>query len=324
MKNRFRALFVLLLAAILVAGCGLAGLGKPSVVSLTRDAMNNMKKVGSAEVRVRTDGDISAVYDALNIGANVTLDSDSVIEMTKDPGRAKGTTDLTVGAVGQEQTIHGQFYRDKTESASTTYVRWENGDWMKKTKKAGQAEQTEETEGKKEGKNQGIVIPDSIMQAAGILKYISDGSLKAELLEETVQVNEKEAYQINCVLSGQLLKELIENGTINVGDIDLSAAKIDWEKVSVPAGLYIYKESKLPARITLDCTSIGSQIVGNLLKDELEQIPFGEIRLDVSKFLVDITVDRYDEIEAIEIPAEAEGAVESDNMFPSLTDFFQF
>ena len=318
MKTRIRTIFAALLIVVLLAGCNLAGLGKPSVVSLTRDAMKNLNKVESAEVNIKTDGDISAVYETLNIGMNITLDTDADMEMTKDPQRSKGTVNLTVGAVGQEQTVKGRLYTDRTDTDKITYIKWENGDWMKKTSPVKQAEAEEENASK------GITMPDSVMQAVGLLKYLSDGSLTAELKEETVQVNDKEAYQISSVISGDLLRQLIENGTINLGEIDLKTEEIDWANVSVPAELYIYKESKLPARITLDCTAIGSQVVGNMLKDELEQLPFGKIRVDVNRFLVDISIDRYNEIEAIEIPAETAGAVESENLIPSLTDFFQF
>lgn len=317
MKTRIRTIFAALLIVVLLAGCNLAGLGKPSVVSLTRDAMKNLNKVESAEVKIKTDGDISAVYETLNIGMNITLDTDADMEMTKDPQRSKGTVNLTVGAVGQEQTVKGRLYTDRTDTDKITYIKWENGDWMKKTSPVKQAEAEENA-------SKGITMPDSVMQAVGLLKYLSDGSLTAELKEETVQVNDKEAYQISSVISGDLLRQLIENGTINLGEIDLKTEEIDWANVSVPAELYIYKESKLPARITLDCTAIGSQVVGNMLKDELEQLPFGKIRVDVNRFLVDISIDRYNEIEAIEIPVETAGAVESENLIPSLTDFFQF
>lgn len=318
MKIKIRTILAVLLIALLLAGCNLGGLGKPSVVSLTKDAMKNLNKAESAEVKIKTDGDISAVYDALNIGMNITLDSDADLEMTKDPQRAKGTVDLTVGAVGQEQTVKGALYRDRTDTEAITYIKWENGDWQKKTTPVEQKEAEDEKASK------GITMPDSVMQVVGLMKYLSDGSLTAQLKEETVQVNDKEAYQISSIISGDLLRELIENGTINLGEIDLKTEEIDWASVSIPAELYIYKESKLPARITLDCTSIGSQIVGNMLKDDLEELPFGKIRVDVTKFTVDISIDRYNEIEAIEIPAETAGAVESENLIPALTDFFSF
>ena len=169
-----------------------------------------------------------------------------------------------------------------------------------------------------------ITMPESVTTVVGMLKYLSDGSVSAELKEETVQINEKEAYQITSTLGGDFLKDMIDNGTIPLSGVNLDQAEIDWSTVSVPAEIYIYKESKLPARITLDCTSIGSQIVGNMLKEQLESIPFGNIRLDVNRFVVDITIDRYNEIEAFEIPAEAAGAAESDNLAPGIMDLFQF
>ncbi len=58
--------------------------------------------------------------------------------------------------------------------------------------------------------------------------------------------------------------------------------------------------------------------------EQLETIHLGNIRLDVNRFVVDITIDRYNEIEAFEIPAEAAGAAESDNLAPGIMDLFQF
>lgn len=114
------------------AGCSLPGLGKPSVVSLTKDAVANLNKVSSAQVNIQTDGDVSAVYETLNIGMNITLDTDSDLELTKDLARAKGRI--------------------------------------------------------------------------GMMKYLSDGSVTAELKEETVEINGQEAYQISGSLSGDFLK----------------------------------------------------------------------------------------------------------------------
>lgn len=320
MKNIIRTIMaVLLIGMLTLTGCGLGRFGKPSVVSLAKDAMDNVKKVESAAVNVKTDGDVSAVYEALNIGMNINLDSETDMELTKEPRLARGNTALTVGAVGQEQTINGNFYRESNEENSTIYVKWQNGDWMKKTTPV-----TKEADEEENNTNNAITMPESVTTVVGMLKYLSDGSVSAELMEETVQVNEKEAYQITSTLGGDFLKDMIDNGTIPLGGVNLEQAEIDWATVSVPAEIYIYKESKLPARITLDCTSIGSQIVGNLLKEELEAIPFGNIRLDVNRFIVDITIDRYNEIEAFEIPAEAAGAAESENLAPGLLDLFKF
>lgn len=319
MKSKIRTILAaMLIAVLLLAGCNLSGLGKPSVVSLTNSAITNLGKVNSAEVNVKTDGDITAVYEALNIGMNINLDTDSNMEVTKDTGRSRGTVGVTVGAVGQEQTINGEFYKESLSGGSTTYVQWEEGDWLKKTA-AGKQEASEE-----ENSSEGITMPGSIMQMAGMLKYLADGSLEAELKEETVQVNDQEAYQITSTLGGDFLKGLIDSGLINLQGLSLEEADIDWSTVSIPAEIYIYKESKLPARITLDCTSFGSQIVGNMLKEELEQLPIGDIRLDVNKFLVDITIDRYDEVEAFEIPSETASASEAESLAPAITDLFHF
>ena len=67
MRIRIRTILAALLIVVLLAGCNLSSLEKPSVVSLAKDAMKNLNKVESAEVNIKTDGDISAVYETLNI-----------------------------------------------------------------------------------------------------------------------------------------------------------------------------------------------------------------------------------------------------------------
>jgi hypothetical protein len=56
----------------------------------------------------------------------------------------------------------------------------------------------------------------------------------------------------------------------------------------------------------------------------MQDLPIGDIALSVNKYDVDITIDRYDEIEAIEIPAEAKNAAESESLMPNMTDIVKF
>ena len=74
----------------------------------------------------------------------------------------------------------------------------------------------------------------------------------------------------------------------------------------------------------MDCTSIGTQIIEGQLEGYMQDLPIGDIALSVNKYDVDITIDRYDEIEAIEIPAEAKKASESESLMPTMTDIVKF
>lgn len=317
-RKNWRIAAVVLAAIFLLSGCGLFGFGKPTAASLAKDAFTNIEKVQSAEMTMNTSGDITATYNVLNIGMNLKLDTDTVMELTRDPERSKGTISLKVGAIGQEQKIDGAFYGDTAEDGTrTTYMQWSGGDWNKHTEAPEQTE--EETPG-----TGPIIMPDSMKQTVGLLKALAEESLTAELKEETVMVNDKEAYQISCMLMGDFLKQMLQVNSTTIDTESIDQLNLNWDEISMPAEIYIYKESKLPARITMDCTSIGAQIVDNMLGEQLEQLPIKDLTLDVTSFTIDITIDRYDEIDPIEIPAEAAGAVETENLYPELTDIIRF
>lgn len=324
MKRRIRTILtIFLISSILLVGCKFFKAGIPTVVTLTQSAIRNVEKAESAEIWLKTDGDFTLTETNLNIGMDLTMHSDVDMEMTRNPGRGKGTVDFTIGAVGQEQTVNGEFYRDTADNGvSTTYIRWKNGDWMKKTGKESET-QEQGTDNSSSG-SEGIKLPASAVRVIGILKAISDGSITAELCEETVTINDKEAWQINCSLSGDFLKQALGTSGVSLGGVSLDQLDIDWESLSVPAELYIYKELELPAGARIDCTPIGAKIFEKLFEGYLDQLPVGNVRLDVSSFTLDITIDRYDEIEAIEIPAETAGAVETESLLPTMTDLIKF
>ena len=74
----------------------------------------------------------------------------------------------------------------------------------------------------------------------------------------------------------------------------------------------------------MECSPTGTQIIEGEPEGQLRGPPIGDIALSVNKYDVDITIDRYDEIEAIEIPAEAKNAAESESLMPTMTDIVKF
>ena len=317
-----RVLAVTLIAVFLLSGCKLFKKDIPTVISLTNAAITNMGKADSAEVKVNSTGDITATYKVMNIGINMSLDTDIDMEMTRNPERSKGTINLSLGLVGQEQSMNGEFYGEGSKDGTkTTYIRWKEGNWMKKTKAA----QSDASDASSSNSSSGpALIPNSLVQVIGLMKAIADESITAELKEDTATINDKEAYQISFMLSGDFLKQFMDAGGMSLGGLSESGDSIDWTIVEIPAELYIYKESQLPARITMDCTSIGTQIIEGQLEGYMQDLPIGDIALSVNKYDVDITIDRYDEIEAIEIPAEAKNAAESESLMPNMTDIVKF
>jgi hypothetical protein len=316
MRNKIRTILAISLIAIfLLTGCRIFKKDVHTVLTLTNAALTNVAEVESAEVKIRGDGDLNATYEALNIGLNMKLGTDLDLEMTKNPERTKGTAEIKIGAIGQEQVIKGRIYKDTAEDGTkTTYVQWQEGDWLKRT--TAPAEETSE--------KKGFTVPTSLIQTVGIMKAIADGDISAELQEETVMINDKEAWQMDFVVTGEFLRQILDKGGFSLGGLTIETADVDWESLEVPAQIYIYKETELPARITMDCTPIGAQMIESMFTDYMESLSLEGIKLKVTSYTLDITLDKYNEIETFEIPAEAAGAAETDSLMPSLEDVLKF
>lgn len=333
-----RAMACLLGTAIVLAGCSGPGFlqKKPTAVSLAKTAVEKMQKAESAAVDMDLDASMNLSYDQLNIGMKVDLAADVDMEMTKDPQLAGGTQTVRLEMMGQSREFEGRFYLDPSGGPGTTYMQWGDGKWMKKTNDSGAGDgETNHTDtedpgssgssGKEEmtEKAQDGSGSIQVLQAVGLVKAIAEEAMRAELQEETVTINDREAWQIDCTLTGAFLKTMLESydkssgsGTGKTGPFDL--ASVDWDAVEVPAQVFIYKETGFPARIRLDCGTIGKELVKGPIDDALGKFPLGSISLDVDDCVIDLTFDRYDEIVPIEIPQEALEAEESDDLGPNL------
>lgn len=294
--------------SLLITGCSAPKFlnRKPTAVSLAKEALDNAQKVQSAEIFVEVTPEIAVTLDSMNLSMNVDLDVNMDMEMTRDPKLMKGTVKVLGTAMGQNQEVDGEFYVDASgDSADTTYMRWAEGKWSKKTGVKGSSEESAQSP------------QESITQTIGIVKMIADEAMTSELKEEKVTVREKEAWQINTTLSGPLLKELLLKSDSGSDLID----KVNWDEVEIAAELYIYDESRLPARIVMDCKDIGAALLADSIK-QVEDFPLGSVSMKVNECMVDLTLDRYDEIEPISIPQEALDAPETDSLAPGVSDVF--
>lgn len=307
---------VIIISAMLLQGCGLF---KPTAVSLMAKMLKNVQNVTSAEANVKVGSELNMSVKTLNIGMDVNLQSDSDIELTKNPERTKENTTLSISGLGQNVDTRTEQYTEKAEDGSrTAYKRTDGGNWTKSVAKAQEKEEKQDLESKWEGLNPVLGL-FSIIQKAG--NEIKD----AELKEDLVTVNDKEAYQINFPLSGTLLKELLTESNVDFEKSGIDIESIDWDSITVPTELYIYKKGYLPARIKLDCVEAGKNISGSLIQKGLEGTMFEGVELEFRTLTIDASFDKYNEIDEIVIPDEAykaEEADKTDDLVPDLTTMF--
>ena len=286
---------VIAVAVVLASICYGCGLFKPTAASLTAKMLKKVSDVKSAEAVVNIDSDLQVKLKSIEVGTDLHLNAVSDIEMTREPQRTKSDTTASFTGIGQllDLKIELEQYTEKTEDGATiTYERTDGGQWKK-------------TIGEKQESEGTAVEGNPALGLFGMIREAGDNLKDAKLKEETTTVNGKEAYEIDVILNGALVKEVIGKADLKLYKAGIDVDSIDWDSVSIPTQLYIYKDSSLPARVKLECTELGSLFLGSLLEKEIQGTMMDGVDMEFRSFTVDASFDRYNEIEEIEIPREA-------------------
>ncbi len=135
---------------------------------------------------------------------------------------------------------------------------------------------------------------------------IGKGDIEAALGEDTESVNGSEAYVLEMNLSGDQFRNVMENSFSELEDGEMLPEDMDWDSVTAPTVLYIDKETKLPVKLTMDCSALGSALIGSMIGEELVE----QVNLEVSGFDLIAEYSDYNALTPIAVPEAAKsGAV---------------
>ena len=265
----------------------------PTARSLTTQAAENVSKIKS--VTLTQDVTVDATIGALFFTSDLNFTSHTDCEYVKDPG-----------ITHQVSTTHYSFADEvEDETVESYYVK--NGDSHILYNKSGDDGWTREN-----SRDMGYSADDLLNTS--VFKDISTGTIDAQLADTTVQVNGREAYLITFMLEGEeveialreIVKELDE-ATGGIGSPDFTGVKI-------PATMYIYKDTVLPAKLEIDGTEVGRVLLESIVREQLGEdisstLNMSEI-IEMHSISIVTNVTGYDEIDRIDIPQEALDAQE--------------
>lgn len=252
------------------------GCGKETPQSLAKSMAANLGKVESVEMSVKLD--FSAVIDMSGISdelgeMEMSMGMDTDMETTLDPAAAyaKGTVSMSI--MGQEETQETESYTVIEDGEMVTYT-LANGQWMKSV--------SEEA--------------DSDMLNLSLYEAIADGDLEVEMDEDFASVNDKDAYVLRVNLSGDDLKDFIDTSMDSTGMLDDD--EIDWDDIKAKLKVYVYKDTKMPAKVKLDCKDLGSAMMDASMGSSGGAV-------EVKKFDLELIFNDYDSVKKIKVPDEA-------------------
>ena len=295
MKNK--KVLVAVLAAVLITaavfgGLWFAGFFKLTPMKLVRRSMKELAKVQSfdSDVRMEYEGSIAFMGKDVDFALNSDCNLKGVI--------GTGTTYMN-GTMGTKLPILGELsvpvegYQQYRDTGMVSYTRLGNSDWL-----LNEVQQVQVPE-------EGVRFNLDYKVVLGIMQKISDGELKAELAEETEQLRGQEVYRMNISVTGDLLGEIVQALASSQGN----NAEIE---------LYIYKETRLPAKLVIDCTALGRAVIRNLLKNSAA----GEsVSTGTNRFVITADVLAYNTVDEITVPQEVISSAVKPQQFDLLSIF---
>ena len=265
--------------------------------SIAGKTVENLREAGSfvlaEDVSVRASVGISF----LNTPLVVTSHTDA--EYVKEPAAAHQITTSSFSFFGEEESETDESYLVKEGGSSILYNRKNSEDWKRA--------QTD---------NSKLSI-DSFANAS-VLDDISSGKVEAQLADTTVEVDGQEAYLLTIRLGGEELETALGSLAAEIGAYSgENAGTPDFTGVTIPASVYIYKDTLLPAKIEIDARETGEALIRSIITSSLKE-EGGEEDIDLSDV---VTVEElslvtyirsYNTVSSLEVPADvAAGAVEA-------------
>lgn len=283
---------VVILAVAATAIFGLmAGCGKPTPISISKDVVNSMDKVKSV------DGNMELVFngqivDTVEAGLSMDLgvEMNMNFQSTVTPEFASYIDmNMKFSALSMNYSADMENYTVKKDGDYISYTLAEDT-WTKQ-------------------KIEDFSLMDALVQK-DIYSAIASGKLKATLDDKLHKVNEKDAYLLHVTLDGDYMDDLFSS----VGDIfDGLLDEVDFSKIEAEFDIYIYKDANVPAKFEIDLKDMADSMMEGLA---------GDGSLTVNEYSMTATMNSYNTVEPIKVPDEAlRDAVETDDS-QSLSDLF--
>lgn len=282
---------MLLLAMGILSGCG-----KVTPEKLIEQASANVQKVSSYKAKMDMGFNVSMEQEGQTQDMALSMDAD--MDVTNKPVSYHLNGKLNIEQLNLSMGM--EMYGIEDEDKATTYINVAN-QWSK-------SEVKKEKDSEKEKKN---------IDFTNLEQYLGENT-KLVLADKTEKENDKEVYVISTTLGAEYfkqftkqLKDAVSGQLEDMGqDEELmnQFEKMDFSAMNMDVKLKIYKDSKLPASISVDIKGG----LNELLKSMIASFTPEEVGVDITKCTFNITFTEFDTVEKIVVPKEALDAKSTD------------
>lgn len=251
-----------LVASIILSSAALGGCGKKEVTaeSIVQQSNETMEKAKSflADFNMEMEMSMSSGDQSMDMDMVMT----GTMQATQDPEIVYMDVAMTSGLFGL--SLDMDIYTQTEEDKVITYTGIA-GEWMK----------TEQ---------EGL----SKSNLAELQKMFGSGK-EMTLAEQTEKIGDKEVYVLTASISGEELEKVMSA----MGSMANGLDSMDLSQFQADTCMKVYKDTMLPASITLDMITNG------------EGMEVDGVVTKINKMTITVDYKEFDTIDSIEIPAEA-------------------
>ena len=281
MKKYKKAISLIFVSAIcattlLMSGCASNKNDKPvSAESLVADVRKNISENSFFDGNFKLTTDMEMSFDGGSMSMNVGADAS--IKASKDPACTYMNGKINTGILGDMEMEE--------------YVVTDNEGVIKYSKST-YNDKSQWTKEVLNGEDK-----DSVNIYRNLCNFLpEDGNYTLEETQE--KINDKEVYCLKTTLSYADIEDLMNSSGENaslIGEDDKES--VDFSKIVSDSYIYIYKDSKLPAKFTIDMTKAFQDAMKEATS-ESEKIG----SMNLKKFTYELTFNSFDKKGSIVVP----------------------
>ena len=276
MKRWKRVTALLALAGLMMFG--LSGCKKETAESLMQEAVKKTETAKSMEGNMTMDMEMGLGQSGMSMSMGIGLDAD--LQVTKDPQVSHVNGTMTMDLLNMSLDLEA--YTQTEKDSNTTYVKVAD-EWQKQTTDVS-------------GLDMGTMLD--------LEKILSSGS-ELTLADKTEKLDGKEVYVIQTTIDGETFNELL--GAMSGVMEETYTQNIDFSGMTADMTVKIYKDSKLPALISMMMDGDGMSLADQ-----------DGVSVSLDKLSYELKITSYDSLDKIEIPQEALDAPELEESLEDL------
>ena len=238
-------------------------------IDINMDAAVDTKKYMSQSEEY-SEEEMSMIAGILgNLSVKLSSISDlQYVKESEEKQTAYVKSSSTMSMYGQTENSEVEAYTVLEDGKATTYTKSDDEEWEKS-----------------ETRN----VPES--NAGDLLEKIGDGSVPINNIEE-----KENEYEIKATLTGETIKDAIANSATSM---NMDDEQINWDEMSADIIISFDKETEKIKEYSVDCKSLFASIMPAMAEEGMEDA------LNINDFTVAMKFTGFDNIDKIEIPAEA-------------------